>query len=759
MRVRANFLVLTLFSMSFLAPTVVRASVWSSLTNVNTIRGMAYDGSSGELILATWGGILRFHRGTGDVAVLGRVEGFSSVDIRDVDVDQDGRLAAATADRGLDILFTNGTIRNYTEFDGLPSNDLLFVTSYAGDLWVGSTKGAAQLHLDGELLQPRNLFFAEPWNLEVRDVAFNGDTTSFATSDGLWLSIGAGTFQQFSTSNGLLDDDVRCILNGQGGTIYVGTGSGVQRLENDGSLTDMLGGLSGSSLVANDILLWEDTLWLASDGGVYSYNESEEGWKSRMDNLETSAVLSLFVDPDTTLYVGTYRGGMARRADSEWIVKKFPGPSVNFQTNIAVDRRGVLWAGTWKVPGSESSLGRFDGSDWVNFTSSSSGLAYNMISSLAVAPDSTVWAGSPWHNPSGTSGLSILDDNGTSDSGDDAWWVFDATTAGLSGNAIRCEAVFKDRDNALVGSWDQFSDFGLRGGLDHVQDYRGDATFRAFIDHLRNDQVNALALDQQGNLWIGYFEVGVDVFILEPENGTDSLLLEVDPDQRYLLSRTINDLKVGPENHLWIASASGVNEVDFSSNPASRSSYQWNSYTRENTGGGLPDLLVRDIEFQGNRFVWFATPSGAGRYDRENRRWDVFDESNSGLIDNRIWDIHVDNARNHVWFATEKGISRYEPLGNITGANVTGNVTIFPNPFVPSAPGHDHVSLGRFSSPASITIYNLAGEAVRTLETDEEWAVWDGRDSGGNPVASGVYVVVAKSRDHAVSKGKMAIAR
>jgi ligand-binding sensor domain-containing protein len=744
--------------MHLLTYTGINASVWTSLTNINTVRSMAYDQTGDELILATWGGVLRYQRNSGKVTVLGRVDGFSSVDIKGVDLDEEGRLIIATADRGLDILFGNGTIRNYTEFDGLPTDNLTFVTSRGGDLWVGTTEGAAQLHLEGELLQPRNLFFAEPWNLEVMDVAFNGDTTSFATNDGLWLSIGASTFQQFTTLNGLLDNNVRCLFGGPGGILFVGTGSGVQRLETDGSFTDMMVGLSGSSLVVNDIVLWEGDLWLATNGGVYSYSESEAAWQSRTDDLGTSKVLSLFVDPDNTLYVGTYRGGLATRGESGWIVRSFPGPSVNFQTNIVVDEKGILWSGTWKAQRSESSLGRYDGTTWVNFTSSNSDLAFDLISSLSVAPDSTIWAGSPWHHRNGTSGLSILDDNSTPDSGDDTWWTFDAMSTGLSGNAIRSNVVFKDRENAMIGSWNQFSEFGFRGGLDHLKDYSVDANFRSFIDYLRNDQVNALALDQQGNLWIGYYEVGLDVFILEPENGTDSLLLEADPDDRYLLSRSINDLKVGPENHLWIASASGVNEIDFSSSPASRSSYQWTSYSRENTNGGLPDLLVRDIEFQGNRFVWFATPSGAGRYDREGRKWDVFNESNSGLLDNRIWDIYVDNARNHVWFATEKGICRYEPLGNITGADISGNITIRPNPFIPST-GHEKIYLGRFTSPASLNIYNISGKKIKTIETEIEWADWDGKDSNGNPVASGVYIVVAKSRDNIVSKGKIAIVR
>ena len=743
---------------SCLCSSGLQATLWTSFTNVNTIRGAAVDPTNGEILFASWGGVLSFQPGSEQISVRGRVEGFSSVDFTGIVVDQYGRLILSTTDRGMDIQFGSGKVRNYSELDGLPSNDVLFVTLHGEDIWVGTTEGAAQLHLEGVILQPRNLFFAEPRNLEAREIAFHGDTTAFATSDGLWLLIGESSFQQYTTSDSLLDNSVRCLYYDPAGELYVGTESGVQVLKRDGTFTDMNGGLSGSSLIVNDISTWDTDLWLATEGGVYSLDLTT--WINRTDDLGTSKVLSLFITPDNSLYVGTYRGGFARREESGWKVWTLSGPSTNFLTDIVVDPPGMLWTSLWKVSRDECSLGRYDGSTWFSYTESNSGLAYNFISALSVAPDSTIWAASPWFNnsSSGSSGLSVLDDSGTSATDDDSWWLFPASTTGLSGDAIRTEVLFKDEKNAWIGSWEQFNDFGMRGGLDLLQDYRGEAKFRSFVDFLRDDVVNALALDQQGNLWIGYTEVGVDVFVLEPVTGTDSLILQVDPDEVFLLSRSINDLKVGPENHLWIASASGVNEVDFLSNPANRSAYVWRSFTRESTGGGLPDLLIRDIEFQGERFVWFATPSGVSRYDRVDGLWEVFNEENSGLIDDRVWDIYVDDIRNRVWFATEKGISRYDPLGDISPANESRKITIFPNPFAPSQ-GHTSASFGPFSSATALIIYDLAGEELRKIVGEEEWIRWDGKDASGRAVPSGVYLVVSRSEDGRVAKGKIAVVR
>ncbi len=736
------------------------ASTWTDFTNVNTVRAMAVDPKTDRVLMATWGGFLMYDQQTGDVEVQGRPDGFSSVDLKDVAVDSNGTAALATADRGMDIRYESGTIRNFTDLDGLPSNDMTFVTWHDGDIWAGTTKGAVQLELSGGILKPVNLFFAEPWNLEIRDIAFNGDTTAFATNDGLWLAVGGENFQHFtSQQDSLLDDSVNCLFYDSTGVLYIGTNSGVQRLETGGALEKLSGILTGSSLDANDILRWNGQLWLATEGGVYSYDEEGDQWIARVDGLATSRVLSLLVTTEGYLYAGTYLGGFARRIDDGWAAVTSSGPSTNFMTNVAVDPRGALWASTWKAPRSESALERYDGLNWVSYAESNSGLAYNYESALSIAPDSTVWAGSPWYNSAtGRSGLSVLDDAGTPSLGDDHWWRFSSDSSGLSGDAIRTEVVFSGKDAAWVGSWEQFSDFGLRGGLDLLQDYKGEARFRSFVDYLRDEDVSALALDRQGNLWIGYNEAGVDVFILEPVSGTDSLILQVDPDEHFLLSSAVNDLKVGPENHLWIASATGVNEVDFLSNPADRSSYSWRSFTRENTGGGIPDLLVRDIEFQGGQYVWLATPSGVSRYDRINDRWTVFNEGNSGLIDNRVWDISVDEVRNVVWFATEKGISRYSPLADQPPVESSRKIIVFPNPFTPSL-GHTRVSMGPFSSQASITVYSLGGREVMKIKGDSEWIEWDTRDSTGKLLPSGVYLLVSSTGGGGAAVGKLAIVR
>ena len=78
----------------------------------------------------------------------------------------------------------------------------------------------------------------------------------------------------------------------------------------------------------------------------------------------------------------------------------------------------------------------------------------------------------------------------------------------------------------------------------------------------------------------------------------------------------------------------------------------------------------------------------------------------------------------------------------------------YPNPFNPTTQiPYTLLGAGRLH----LTIYNLLGQEVRTLVNsflaEGDYTVdWDGRNSAGNPVATGVYVYRLKLNDYVESK-------
>ena len=84
------------------------------------------------------------------------------------------------------------------------------------------------------------------------------------------------------------------------------------------------------------------------------------------------------------------------------------------------------------------------------------------------------------------------------------------------------------------------------------------------------------------------------------------------------------------------------------------------------------------------------------------------------------------------------GLIQANPLAGVSG------VRAYPNPFVPAV--HSQMRFSSLPGGALLKIYTIAGELAAELRAnDSGMAVWNGRNTAGSRVASGVYVCVAES--------------
>ena len=89
----------------------------------------------------------------------------------------------------------------------------------------------------------------------------------------------------------------------------------------------------------------------------------------------------------------------------------------------------------------------------------------------------------------------------------------------------------------------------------------------------------------------------------------------------------------------------------------------------------------------------------------------------------------------------------------------------YPNPFIPN--GSSEVTLS-YELPArddaQVRIYNMTGTLVRTLQNGTldggpQTALWDGRDSEGNIVASGAYIFSVQTGQSGSIQNKIMVVR
>lgn len=83
----------------------------------------------------------------------------------------------------------------------------------------------------------------------------------------------------------------------------------------------------------------------------------------------------------------------------------------------------------------------------------------------------------------------------------------------------------------------------------------------------------------------------------------------------------------------------------------------------------------------------------------------------------------------------------------LSPSNSLNNVKVFPNPFYPNRAGQGNITIINLPDDAKLTIYTLSG--VKVFETKANsigTAYWDGRNSKGQYVGSGIYFCLIKSR-------------
>jgi len=88
------------------------------------------------------------------------------------------------------------------------------------------------------------------------------------------------------------------------------------------------------------------------------------------------------------------------------------------------------------------------------------------------------------------------------------------------------------------------------------------------------------------------------------------------------------------------------------------------------------------------------------------------------------------------------------------------NVVVYPNPYHADRAAEKRIVFAGLTPAATIRIYTLTGQLVRTLEKNDAFAscVWDLANTDGTSVASGIYLYIIKSNS-AEFRGKLAILR
>ncbi|ASV29739.1 sensor histidine kinase [Maribacter cobaltidurans] len=548
--------------------------------------------------------------------------------------------------------------------DGLSQNSVISIAQdTTGFLWFATQDGLNRY--DGREFQIVNEQFEDvtrPSYSKLGKVYIDHENN-------FWAITNPGTLKFYDRNKGQFHsiksiDSASVITQDLDKNIYIGTyGKGLFKINNTNRDTIQVLNKSNSILRIYDLLEWQDHIWIAGSGGVYSY----EPKNNRLDTiLKVSNInFSSLAQKKNNIYVGSYQKGLFIASAQEKKLKLFKGFSQEkFPTSIVIldlmmDSYDRLWVATY---GQGLYIIDFPSEKIKHFTADKNNphtINYNDILSLFQDSSGTIWLGSDG------AGLSYYDEYLSK---------FNSLTneqLPLNINVDIIRSIAKENNNVWLGT----SGKGLT--RINLKTLKG-TTIKPGASNLKGNRIMSLLYDGQ-TLWIGHQEHGLQKMdsngiitdIKEIDNLTIWKILKASESQLWLCTRNHGLIRYDKEKGIlahYNSKNSSLNADNIRTIEPGNSNSYW-------IGTELNGLFLLDTEtdkikqiksipdkikslYYDGKTLWIGTNgNGLKCYDPTTGNTLHFTTQN-GLANNVIYGILPD-GENNLWLSSNKGITKF----------------------------------------------------------------------------------------------------
>ena len=266
-----------------------------------------------------------------------------------------------------------------------------------------------------------------------------------------------------------------------------------------------------------------------------------------------------------------------------------------------------------------------------------------------------------------------------------------------------------------------------------------------------------IVIDNANNKWMISRDLSEGIFVFKETEGVLSsatettLELQASTGRGSLPSNEVNALVLDHDGELWVGTSEGLavfynpGNVFDPDRPEFREAKRFIIDDGQDVGYLLGSEVINDIQVDGANRKWVATNTGVWLIAADGSEViRHFTTQNSPLLSDLVICIGILPKTGEVFFGTAQGIVSYR--GDATGASdFHGDVTIFPNPV---RPGYDGpITINGLPTNATVKITDIAGRVVYEMISNGGTAVWDGNNFNGERAQTGIYLFITANEE------------
>ncbi|MGB3465901.1 MAG: two-component regulator propeller domain-containing protein, partial [Cyclobacteriaceae bacterium] len=415
----------------------------------------------------------------------------------------------------------------------------------------------------------------------------------------------------------------------------------------------------------------DGNIWIGSERGLNKLVYTEAGryifediaYDNVLNQKIYNVVLSIIVDQNNRLWIGTENGGLIvkdLKTNRERKYTKDPSGKMlsgNSIWSIHEDNRGYVWLGLFnsglmKVDPNGRRFRHLKGNPLLPNT-----ISNDMVTSFAEIDQDNFWVG--------TDGGGLYRWNRISDSfqkyGD------------FEHDGVRQEILsmlLDSQGNLWVGFW--------KGGVRVLK--KGSRDFEK-IDYPEEPEfedggIFYMMEDHQGNLWLSVHKQGL--YKYDQFNHTLEKFLFDPLNPEGLSTSELNTIFEDSQQNIWIGTATvGVNILK-----KNQLGYTLTGYSRTSEHGAISGSKVNCIFEDSDQNIWVGTESKLNLFDRTTKSFRSFGIAD-GMPNESVRGILEDNRKN-LWISTRKGITKLDK-SNFTFSNFNTFDGLQSNEFIRNA--------------------------------------------------------------------------